>query len=150
MRRVEGWDRTPSYHRIAICGNSSEKSHPVRNQHSMPDGPHSPRIKPERPGDPPPVPVSPHLLTWWFGLMALGGVGFGLYAEVRPFGNGVLANPLVVFFAFVAAGLLTLRFLHARPVPELISSRYLAIGIVIGIICFFIGNWFGVNLLKMP
>ena len=82
--------------------------------------------------------------------MALGGVGFGLYAEERPFGNGVLANPLIVFFAFVAAGLLTLRFLHARPVPELISSRYLAIGIVIGIICFFIGNWFGVNLLKMP
>ena len=77
--------------------------------------------------------------------MALGGVGFGLYAEERPFGNGVLAHPLVVFFAFVAAGLLTLRFLHARPVTDLISLRCLAFGIVIGIVCFFIGNWFCVS-----
>jgi len=99
---------------------------------------------------PPPVPVSPHLLTWWFGLMALGGVGFGLYAEERPFGTGVLAYPLVVFFAVVAAGLLTLRFLHARPVPELISERCLAVGLAIGIACFFVGNWFGVSLMKLP
>ena len=116
----------------------------------MSDGPHSPRIKPERPGDPPPVPVSPHLLTWWFGLMAAGGVGFGLYADERPFGNGVLAHPLVVFFAFVAAGLLTLRFLHARPLLQLISARGLAAGAVIGIACFFLGTWFGVNLVHMP
>jgi hypothetical protein len=116
----------------------------------MPDDSRLRPIKPIRSDDPPPVPVSPRLLTWWFGLMALGGVGFGLYAEERPFGPGVLAYPLVVFFAFVAAGLLTLRFLHARPVPELISERYLAIGIAIGIVCFFIGNWFGVNLMKLP
>ena len=77
-------------------------------------------------------------------------MGFGLYAEERPFGNGVLAYPLVVFFAFMAAGLLTLRFLHARPVAELISLRCLAVGIVIGMVCFFIGNWFGVSLLHMP
>jgi hypothetical protein len=116
----------------------------------MSDSTHSRSIKPDRPDHPPPVPVSPHLLTWWFGLMALGGVGFGLYAEERPFGNGALAHPLVVFFAFVAAGLLTLRFLHARPVSELISWQCLAFGVAIGIVCFFIGNWFGVSLLKMP
>jgi hypothetical protein len=116
----------------------------------MSDNPRIRPIKPDRPDDPPPVPVSPHLLTWWFGLMALGGVGFGLYAEERPFGKGVLAYPLIVFFAFVVAGVLTLRFLHGRPLLQLISGRSLAAGIVIGIACFFIGNWFGVSLIKMP
>ena len=106
---------------------------------------------PPTPADhPPPVPVSPHLLTWWFGLMAIGGVGFGAFAEERPFGNGVLAYPLVVFFAFVAVGLLTLRFLHGRPVTELISARSLAFGCFIAIVCFFIGNWFGVSLMTLP
>ena len=117
---------------------------------AMSDNPHVHPVKPERPDGPPPVPVSPHLLTWWFGLMAAGGVGFGLYADERPFGNGVLAHPLVVFFAFVAAGLLTLRFLHARPLLQLISARGLAAGAVIGIACFFLGTWFGVNLVHMP
>jgi hypothetical protein len=116
----------------------------------MSDNPRTSPTKPTPRDGPPPVPVSPHLLTWWFGLMALGGAGVGLYAEQRPFGNGVLAYPLVVFFAFVAAGLLTLRFLHARPLLELISGRSIAAGIAIGIVCFFIGNWFGVSLIKMP
>jgi hypothetical protein len=116
----------------------------------MPDNPRVRPLRPKLPDHPPPVPVSPRLLTWWFGLMALGGVAFGLYAEQRPFGDGVLAYPLIVFFVFVAAGLLTLRFLHARPVPELISERYLAVGIGIGIACFVIGNWFGVNLINLP
>jgi len=115
----------------------------------MPDSPRIPPIKPDRPDGPPPVPASPHLLTWWFGLMALGGVGFGLYAQERPFGSGVLAHPLVVFFALVAAGLLTLHFLHARPVSQLISWPSLAAGIAIGIACFFIGSWFGVSLLHI-
>ena len=116
----------------------------------MSDNPPRPSIKPDRPGDLPPIPVSPHLLTWWFGLMALGGVGFGLYAQGQPFGHGVLAHPLVVFFALVAAGLMTLRFLHARPVAELISWPCLAAGTAVGFACFFIGNWFGVSLINMP
>ena len=116
----------------------------------MSDNPRTPSIKPTPPDGPPPVPVSPHLLTWWFGLMALGGVGFGLYAQERPFGSGMAAHPLVVFFALVAAGLLTLRFLHARPVSQLISWPCLAAGIAIGIVCFVIGSWFGVSLLNMP
>ncbi len=116
----------------------------------MSDNPRIHPAKPELPDRPPPVPVSPHLLTWWFGLIATGGVGFGLYANERPFGSGVLGHPLVVFFAFVLAGLLTLRFLHGRPVVELISARSLAAGAIIGIACFFIGNWFGINLVNMP
>jgi hypothetical protein len=116
----------------------------------MSDNPRMDSVKPERPDGPPPVPVSPHLLTWWFGMMAAGGLGFGAYADQRPFGNGVLAHPLVIFFAFVAAGLLTLRFLHAKPLVQLISAPCLATGAVIGIASFFIGNWFGVNLMHLP
>jgi hypothetical protein len=97
-----------------------------------------------------PPPVSPHLLTWWFGLMVIGGVAFGLDADEHPFGRGVLAHPLVVFAACVLAGLLTLRFLHARPVMQLISARSLAAGAVIGAACFFLGRWFGVSLMHMP
>ena len=116
----------------------------------MSDNPRIDPVKPERHDGPPPVPVSPHLLTWWFGLMAVGGLGFGAYADQRPFGNGVLAHPLVVFFAFVAAGLMTLSFLHARPVLRLVSGRSLTAGAIIGIACFFVGNWFGSNLIRMP
>jgi hypothetical protein len=108
-------------------------SHPVK--HDTSDGP---------------VPVSPHLLTWWFGLMATGGVGFGLYADERPFGSGVLAHPLVVFAALVLVGVMTLRFLHARPVLQLISARSVAAGAVIAIACFFLGKWFGGSLMHMP
>src|SRR5262249_41193591 len=73
-----------------------------------------------------------------------------VYADERPFGNGVLADPLVVFFACAVAGLMTLRFLHARPVLQLISALSLAAGAVIGLTCFFIGKWFGVSLIHMP
>ncbi len=107
-------------------------------------------MAPTPPDHPPPVPVSRHLLTWWFGGMAIGGVAFGMFAERRPFGDGVLAHPLIVFFAVVAAVLLVLRFLHARPVPELISERSLLAGCLIGVACFLLGNWFGVNLIAMP
>jgi hypothetical protein len=108
-------------------------------------------IDPAKP-DPPegPAPVSPHLLTWWFGLMATGGVAFGLYADEHPFGRGVLAHPLAVLAACAVAGLMTLRFLHARPVLQLISARCLAAGAVIAMACFFLGKWFGATLMHMP
>jgi hypothetical protein len=97
-----------------------------------------------------PLPISSHLLTWWFGLMAIGGAGFGLYADEHPFGRGLLAHPLAVFAACGFAGLLTLRFLHARPLLQVISGRSLAAGTVIGVACFFLGRWFGVNLMHIP
>jgi hypothetical protein len=112
-----------------------------------------PGIRPEAPvppDGPPPIPVSPHLLTWWFGAMALGGMGFGWYAGDHPFGHGLLAHPLVVFFAFVAAGLMSLKFLHTRPLVALISLPSLVLGGGIGVACYFLGTWFGESLSKMP
>ena len=88
----------------------------------MPSAPHS------SPDHPPPLPVSPHILTWWFSLMAVGGLVLGVFAHDRPFGDGFLGHPLIVFFAVVAALLLTLRFLHARPLRELISAPLIALG----------------------
>ena len=105
---------------------------------------------PHSPDSPPPVPVSPHLLTGWFGLMSVGGLGFGLFADEQPFGSGVLAHPLVILFALAAAALLTLRFLHARPLTEMISTPVIALGCIIGVVCFFVGHWFGVNLMALP
>jgi hypothetical protein len=97
-----------------------------------------------------PVPVSPHLLTWWFGLMATGGVGFGAYADQHPFGRGVLAHPLVVLAACAIAGLLTLRLLHDRPLLQLISARSLAAGAAIAVACYVLGRWFAASLMHLP
>jgi len=88
----------------------------------------------------------PHALTWWYGLMAIGGIGFGLLGERRPFGQGFLAHPLVAFFIVVGVGLLALRFALARPVPEVLSERALVLGCLVGAASFLVGNWFGVNL----
>jgi hypothetical protein len=57
----------------------------------------------------PASPRSSGALVWWYGLVALGGCMFGLLGDRRPFGTGVLAHPLVVFFAVVGAALLVLR-----------------------------------------
>ena len=48
--------------------------------------------------------------------MALGGFGFGLLGDRRPFGTDVLTHPFVIFFAVVAVALLVLRVAGARPV----------------------------------
>jgi hypothetical protein len=78
--------------------------------------------------------------------MAAGGTGFGLLGERRPLGGDVLAHPLVVFFALVAAGLLVLRVVIARPVPQLLPERALVIGCLIGAAAFLAGNWVAVHL----
>jgi hypothetical protein len=86
-------------------------------------------------------PAAGRLLPWWHGLMALGGLAFGMLGDRRPFGTGVLAHPFVLFFAVVAAALLILRIARARPVPELIPERALVIGCCIGAAAFLVGNW---------
>jgi hypothetical protein len=55
-------------------------------------------------------------LILWYGLMAAGG--FGVVGDQRPFGEGVLFHPLVIFFVLVGVVLLALRIVLARPGPE--------------------------------
>jgi hypothetical protein len=89
-------------------------------------------------------------MTWWFGMMAIGGVGFGFVAPGKPFGKGWLAEPGVMFIVCAAIIVATLRFLYARPVLQFIPVRALAAGIVIGIVCYLVGYWFGIHLPRMP
>jgi uncharacterized membrane protein YedE/YeeE len=86
--------------------------------------------------------------VWWFGLMAIGGVFFGLVSPRRPFGDDVLAHPLVVFAAVVAGALIVVRSMLARPVPEVIPERTLLIGIGIGIVAYLAGNFAAVHVLR--
>jgi hypothetical protein len=79
--------------------------------------------------------------------MVAGGLAFGLLGERRPFGQDMLAHPLVVYFAVAAVGLLILRVVLARPVPELIPERTLFAGCLIGVAAFLAGNWIGVHII---
>ena len=83
----------------------------------------------------------------WYGLMGAGGLAFGSLGDRRPFGNDVLAHPLVMFFALVAAALLILRVALARPVPEVIAERDLLIGCVAGAAAFLAANWVAASVL---
>ena len=96
------------------------------------------------------VEVSRRALTWWFGIMALGGLAFGLYAERRPFGDDVFAHPLIVFFVIAGAGLLLLRAVLRRPVPEILPERVLLQGCAIGVVTYLAGNWVATHLLLLP
>ena len=86
-------------------------------------------------------PVANRAQACWYGLMAAGGLVFGLIGDRRPLGTDVLAHPFVVFFIAVAAGLIVLRVACARPVPELIPERALVIGCLVGGAAFLVGNW---------
>jgi len=83
----------------------------------------------------------PFAVRAWYALMPLAGFGFGLFAERRPFGDGILVHPLVLFFVVVGLGLLVLRMALARPVPEVISDRALMLGCVLGLAMFLAGNF---------
>ena len=86
-------------------------------------------------------PAADRAQAWWYGLMAAGGVAFGLVGDRRPLGTDVLAHPFVLFFLVVTISLIVLRIARARPVPELIPERALLIGCLIGGAAFLIGNW---------
>ena len=88
-----------------------------------------------------------HLI--WYGLMALVGFGFGLFADRRPFGDGILVHPLVLLFVLVGLSLLALRMVLARPVPEVIPDRALMLGCVLGVAMFLAGNFVAARLLQL-
>ena len=85
--------------------------------------------------------------VWYRTLMIAGGFAFGVFADRRPFGETVLGHPIVLFCAIAGIGLLMLRVVRARPVPEIIPERALVIGFLLGIAAFLAGNWIGVHLL---
>ena len=87
------------------------------------------------------------LRSAWYGIVMAGGLGFGLIGERRPFGTDMLAHPLVVYFATVALGLLILRIVLARPVPEVIPERVLVAGCLIGAVAFLAGNFISVHMM---
>jgi hypothetical protein len=84
-------------------------------------------------------------IVWWRTVMIAGGLAFGLVAERRPFGEDVFAHPLVVFAGTAGLGLLVLRLVLQRPVPEVIPERALVIGFLLGAGAFLAGNWLGVH-----
>ena len=84
---------------------------------------------------------SPRARAVWYGLMGLAGFGFGLLAERRPLGDGILVHPLVLFFVLAGLCLLALRMVLARPVPDVIPDRALMIGCVLGFATFLAGNF---------
>jgi hypothetical protein len=86
------------------------------------------------------------ILVWWFAAMSVAGVLFGAFAEQRPFGDDVLAHPVIVLFIAVGIGLVALRFAIGRPVQEIIPDRLLVFGCVVGLAAFLIGNWLAVHL----
>lgn len=97
------------------------------------------------PPEPPWSPaVSARALSLWLGLMALGGMMFGMYGVQRPFGDGLITHPLTIFCGLGLAGLLILRFAGDRP---LVSDRLLIAGVVVGVACYFLGVWFGTAML---
>jgi hypothetical protein len=90
---------------------------------------------------------SKRLMTGWYGTIAVSGLGFGLLGERRPFGEDVLAHPLIVYCLAVAGGLLVLRFVNKRPVPEMIPERVLGRGCALGLAMFLVGNFIAAHLI---
>ena len=90
----------------------------------------------------------PFPLWAWYGPMAFMGLGFGLMAERRPFGEGVLLHPLMLFFVAVGIALLALRVALKRPVPEVIPDRALMRGCALGLAMFLAGNFLASHFLQ--
>ena len=87
------------------------------------------------------------LIASWYVVIAIVGLGFGLLGERRPFGEDVLAHPLVVFCLAAAGGLLVLRFVSGRPVPDIIPERALGRGGALGLAMFLVGNFVAAHLI---
>jgi len=89
---------------------------------------------------------SGRLSGYWYGAVCIAGLGFGLLGERRPFGQGILAHPFIVYAFVVAAGLLVIRVVRQQPVPELIPERALGLGCAAGVALYLAGNFIAVHL----
>jgi hypothetical protein len=90
---------------------------------------------------------SGRLSDYWYGAVCIAGLGFGLLGERRPFGQGILAHPFIVYAFVVAAGLLVIRVVRQQPVPELIPERALGLGCAAGVALFLAGNFIAAHLI---
>src|SRR5687767_11280248 len=97
--------------------------------------------------EPSPRPAPPRIQFYWYGAMLAAGFAFGLLGERRPFGGDLFAHPVVLFFMTAIAGLLVLRAVLQRPVPEVIPERVLVIGCLLGVGSFLGGNWVAAHVL---
>jgi hypothetical protein len=79
--------------------------------------------------------------------MIMGGLAFGLLGERRPLGQDVFAHPASLFFITAMAGLLVMRAVLARPVPEIIPERPLLLGCFAGLAAFLVGNWIAAHVI---
>ena len=86
-------------------------------------------------------------LLWWRVLMIAGGFAFGLFADRRPFGETILGHPIVLFAGLAGLGLLILRVVLRRPVPDVIPERAIVVGFFLGFAGFLVGNWIAVHLI---
>jgi hypothetical protein len=86
------------------------------------------------------------IAAWYYGVSAVG-LAFGLLGERRPFGEDVLAHPLIIFALVVADALLVLRFASGRPVPDIIPERALVRGCALGLAAFLVGNFVAAHLI---
>lgn len=86
-------------------------------------------------------------MGYWYGAVSAAGLGFGLLGEKRPFGPDILAHPFVVLFFLVGAGLIVLRVVGQRPVPDFIPERALVLGCSAGIALFLAGNFIAAHLI---
>ena len=89
-----------------------------------------------------------NVLGYWYGAVCVAGLGFGLLGERRPFGQNILAHPFIVYAFLVAAGLLVLRVVRQRPVPELIPERSFGLGCAAGVALFLAGNFIAAHLVS--
>ena len=85
-------------------------------------------------------------LGYWHGAVCIAGLGFGLLGERRPLGQSILAHPFIVYACVVAAGLLVIRVVRQRPVPDLIPERALGLGCAAGVALFLAGNFIAAHL----
>jgi hypothetical protein len=90
---------------------------------------------------------SKRLIVSWYVVIAIVGLSFGLLGERRPFGEDVLAHPLIIYGLAVAGGLLVLRFVSGRPVPEIIPEHALGRGGALGLAMFLVGNFVAAHLI---